>query len=260
MNKNIRVALSTLACVMFSAPAHAQDTHPQDAPAPAQNAQAQEITEVPPELESYVNLPAHNLTTGAIIGQQAAQLPPCKSDTARLSTISVFKKVKFDGSGRRPVDGVWKELWKVDGCEVSGFFNVLVAFAGINKMQVAPLPPGLSLAEPLLQKNASVHAATAAIKLAPPDCKSSRIIDTRFIGFVAPEGEPAKDPKDAAQQDAQDAPKAEGKPTFATRPTRSWREEWTVDVCGVSIITPLKFTPELTGISVTAIPEETHKK
>lgn len=243
MHKNIWVALLTLPCAVFFAPARAQDA-----------------AEVPPELVSYVNLPAHNLTTGAIIGQQAALLPPCKSDTARLSTISVIKKVKFDGSGRRPVEGAWKELWKVDGCDVSGIFNVLVMFAGANKMQVAPLPPGLSLAEPFLQKAASIYAATAAIKLGPADCKASRIVDTRFMGFVNPDGDAAKDPKDAAEQDARDAPKAEGKPSFATTPTRSWREEWTVDICGVHIIAPLKFTPEATGISVKAIPEETRKK
>jgi hypothetical protein len=200
-----------------------------------------------------VNLPAHNLSTGGFIGQQAATLPPCRSETARLSTISVYKNVKFDGSGRKPVEGVWKETWKVDGCEISGVFNVLVVFAGRDRMRLAPLPPGLSLANPLVQRGAAIRAAKAAIKLGPGDCKAARIIDTRFIGF---EGGEASDGKDAAPQ----PPKAEGKPAFATTPSRPWREEWTVDSCGVHVIAPLRFVPELNSISVTAVEEEVRKK
>lgn len=236
MNKKLQLAMAVLPWAMSSA-----------------GALAGSAQEVPEELEAYVNLPAHNLTTGGLIGQQAATLPPCKSDTARLSTVSVFKTVKFDGSKRRPVDGAWKETWKVDGCDGSGLFNVLVVFGAPGKMQLAPLPPGLSLADPGLQRSAAIQAATAAIKLGAEGCKASRIIDTRFMNF---EGEPASGDKDAAAE----PPKAEGKPTLAATPTRSWREEWMVDVCGVHVIAPLRFSPDLTGVSVKPVQEDVRKK
>lgn len=205
---------------------------------------------IPAELEAYVSLPAHNLTTGALIGQQAASIPPCKSDTARYETLSVFKPVKFDASGRKPIEGMWKETWKVDGCDGSGLFNVLVGIAGPGKMQLAPLPPGPSLADPLLQRSAAIQAATVAVKLGPADCKASRIIDTRVLpseGKAAGGDKPA--PADPAKPDA--APGT---------PTHSWKEEWLVDVCGVHIIAPLRFTPELTGVSVKAMQDEARKK
>lgn len=205
---------------------------------------------VPPELEAYVSLPAHNLTTGALIGQQASSIPPCKGDTARYQTLSVFKTVKFDASGRKPIEGMWRETWKVDGCDGSGQFNVLVAIAGPGRMQLAPLPPGPSLADPLLQRNAAMQAATAAIKLGPADCKASRIIDTRVLNT---EGEAGSGDKPAAAE----PPKADGSPAT---PAHSWKEEWLVDVCGVHVIAPLRFSPELTGVSVKALQDEARRK
>jgi hypothetical protein len=214
-------------------------------------------SEIPPELAEYISLPSHNLSTGGIVGQQASQLPPCKSNTARLAAVSVYSPVSFDGAKRNPVKGIWKESWKVDGCDVTGVFNVLVVVGGPGKLQFAPLPPGQSLADPILQKSAAIHAATSAVKLGAADCQGSRIIDTRFVAFEG--AEPV-----ATQEEKPQVIGADGKsdiaPVMAQKLSRPWSEEWTVDVCGVQVFSVVHFAPGLTGTAVKAIPEEARRK
>lgn len=237
MNKRICLALTVLPLALSS---------PQAA--------AGEEVEIPPELGDYISLPAHNLTTGGLAGQQAAQLPPCKSDTARLSAVSVLTSVKFDGARRKPVEGIWKEAWQVDGCDISGVFNVLV-IVGHGRLHLTPLAPGQSLANPLEQQSAAAHAITAAVRLAAdPGCKRSRIIDTRFVDF---EGDA---PAGAETDDRSAGERTDGAPAAAPRPARPWREEWTVDFCGARVIAPVHFTPGALNAAARSLPEEARRK
>lgn len=141
-----------------------------------------------------------------------------------------FKPLSFDGAGSI-VSGAWKQTVEERGCGTSRVLNVLVIAQGAGKLAVVPLLPGETHADPVLQQDA-VKIAVQALAAVPggrePNCTVGYVADTKFL-----------------EEGGQALSGAKGPP---------WKEVWTLESCTQKMLVPMRFTPDSTGTSISAGP------
>ena len=145
---------------------------------------------------------------------------------AQAPEIGVYLPVTFDKNGA-PVSGEWREGLTVTGCGAPIMLNVLTVVTAPATLSTGYLLPGGTIADPILQNAAQGFAVRAAGGI-PPGCKDPFIADTKFAGYEGP---------DAARQ------------------TGSWKELWTLDLCGKPRQIMLHFGVDATSVTVKATPQ-----
>lgn len=186
---------------------------------------------LPTALLTFINTPEHKAALIGSLRPYFGSLPSCRQETARRIGLVVITPVSFGSSGALST-GAWKEGVQVDGCGISGLFNVLTMARNGAPPLVGALLPGTTRAAMLLQRDSLPSARGAAVARLPRGCTDVHVIDTKFEGF----GEVA----------SADVP--------AGRDGRTWRETWTLIGCGQQTTVSMQFIPDHTGTTFVAGP------
>lgn len=154
---------------------------------------------------------------------------PCDAVTfTGVAKMGISQKPEFD-IAHNLIAGAWKQSVVAHGCGEDRQFNVLFLVDQQKQLRAAPLNPGTSRADPILQKDGGIYAVTAAGP-SPKGCKDLYIADTKFITFES------------------SAPNA---------PAPPWTEEWTINQCNDLSIVTMHFVPDATGTGIHTVPKET---
>ena len=157
---------------------------------------------------------------------------PCSTATYAAQDPVEIQPMKFNELGG-PLSGEVKVPVKEDGCGASHLLNVYIWVERENSIAVTPMLPGTSRAEDVLQKQAYAYALQAAGG-PEPNCPIAYVDDTRYVGE---QGKPEKGAK-----------------------ASPWKEVWTLQSCGWKAEVPVMFTPNTSGIKVTAGPKKDVKR
>jgi hypothetical protein len=157
---------------------------------------------------------------------------PCPTATYATEDAIELRPMMFDPSGN-PESGELKIPVKEDGCGAGHLLNVYLWVQRESSIAVTPMLPGTSRAEDVLQKQAYPYVLQAAGG-PEPNCQTGYIEDTRYVGE---RGKPEKGAKAAP-----------------------WKEVWVLQSCGWRAEVPVLFTPNASGIKVTAGPKKDVKK
>lgn len=166
--------------------------------------------------------------SSAIKAQTIAMHPDCKD--VKISPGSQFafvKPIEFGDAPDAPKAGNWIESVKVTTCGVERRHNIQTVIVDGKPKMLAKLN-GTSIANVVLQRDASALLPAAVKSVAGDGCAKAAVIDTEFKAF---DGEPIAD--------AKDGPKS-----------RVWREDWTVKACDKEVLLPVVFTPDSKGTSI----------
>jgi hypothetical protein len=142
---------------------------------------------------------------------------------AQTPEVGVYVPVRFDKTGE-PISGEWREGLLASGCGAPIMLNVLTQITAPASLATGFLLPGTTIADPVLQNYAQSFALKAAGGL-PSGCKDAFIANTAFTGY--------------------DSPDTTGK-------IGSWKETWTLDLCGPPKQVTMHFIPDATGTSIKA--------
>ena len=149
----------------------------------------------------------------------------CEGARASLGeTLAVVTGPVRVGERGQPQSGSWIEHVTVEGCGRTRRLNVLAGVRAPGTLATVPLLPGTTHAGPLLQRDGTLYAFTAAVD--PRKCEPTYVADTAYVG---PRSE---------------APLVPGKP--------GWSERWTVSRCGQPVAVEMDFMPDATGTVITA--------
>jgi hypothetical protein len=154
---------------------------------------------------------------------------PCPSATFTITNITLLKELTFNDGGAIS-GGAWKYAIQENGCGVSRVLNVLAVVPKPQTLSTAPLLPGTSHADPILQKDAVLYAEIAA-GAPEKDCDSNFIEQTEFLKFGGAPLEGAK-----------------GSP---------WDELWTLRGCTRRAQVVMHFIPDRTGTTISTTKTET---
>jgi len=157
---------------------------------------------------------------------------PCSTATYAAADPVEIQPLKFNELGG-PVSGEQRIPVKEDGCGASHLLNVYLWVEHENSIAVTPMLPGTSHAEDVLQKQAYAYALQAAGG-PEPNCATGYVEDTQYVGE---QGKPEKGAK-----------------------ASPWKETWTLQSCGWKAEVALTFTPNASGIKVTAAGKKDVKK
>ena len=195
-------------------------------------AHAQDTTES--LLQRFIDNPSYQAAVWDSARKQAAALPD-RCATVKPADgnfwIAVVAPVSFAKKDGRlvPSEGAWVAHLNADVCGTRRQLNVLSIAGGNGAVDLQPLYRGTTLADPVLQRDASTSVIELANMLAngprTQDCKSPVIVDTRFIAI-------------------------EDKPQPGVQPGQNpyaWHEVWTVDLCGTPFEAAIDFVPDSTG-------------
>lgn len=162
---------------------------------------------------------------------QAKQLPDACASAAFKPTgqLTIYAPPQFNAEGAL-TQGIWSERVTETGCGASHALNVLTVMQAGQPPSRIPTMPGTTHADPATQKSALQYAQAVAIRASPPNCKQQSFVDTRFDGYT---GLP-----DPAITDG--------------RPSRAWREVWTLFACGSTYEIGLTFSPNANGTQLVA--------
>jgi hypothetical protein len=186
-------------------------------------------TPMSPELRAFVMRPdVKKAVISAMTQQWRALTPECAEPQIKQMNVLIIEAPVFDSDGN-PTRGAWKMVGQLEGCGQTKVMNLRYGFGKDGKLTLGMMLPGTTHADPLLQRDALLHARMAMVSLAPKDCKESAVIDTRFLKY------------------GEAIPNA--RPGFETR---SWLEEWTVKACGVVGTVGIRFIPDATGTTISA--------
>lgn len=191
-------------------------------------------------LQQFISDPNYQAAVWNSVRKQAAAMPEhcadVKSADGRFS-VAIAAPVAFEKRNERyfPSGGAWVAHLSANVCGTRRQLNILTIAKANGPVNILPLYPGTSRAEPILQRDATFAAigiATAAANRAGAanDCKSPRVVDTRFVSI-------------------------DDKPQPKVMPGRSpyaWHEIWTVDFCGKPFEAAVDFTPDPTGTGFNA--------
>jgi hypothetical protein len=206
----------------------------------ASSVQAQRVPPQPiqmsPELKAFMSRAEEQKIYNPVLAREwRYAVDDCPSPTLRGLNVVITVSPTFDAGGA-PVSGEWRLVGQFEGCGKSRFVSVVYGFGPDGKMVRAALLPGTTAADPRLQLDSVTYAALGMSKLAPKDCKDTRISDTKFVAF---EGGTA--------------------PAAGTPNKRAWTEEWTVRSCGVTGLVTMHFRPDTKGTQISANLNETRK-
>lgn len=164
----------------------------------------------------------------AIQQQTRAMYPDCKDvKIAPGSQFSFVKPIEFGDAPDMPKAGNWIESVKVTTCGSERRHNIQTVIVDGKYKMLAKLN-GTSIANVILQRDASALLPAAVKSVAGDGCDKAAVIDTQFKEF---EGEPIAN--------AKDGPKS-----------RVWLEDWTVKACDKELLLPIVFTPDQSGTSI----------
>ena len=156
---------------------------------------------------------------------------PCP--TAQYSVEGKFipyRPVNLDSTGKI-ASGAWKQVVVEQGCGIKRVLNVLVSVQDSNTVSIAPLLPGTTHADPILQKDA-VRYAVQSLATVPggreENCRIGYVANTEFV--------------------------EEGSSTLPGAKGPSWRELWTLASCTQKMLVPVGFIPDPTGTTISARP------
>jgi len=192
--------------------------------------------EMPTALDQYTRQPEHMTAVMSHVHPYYDAIPSCKPGTAKRINLIPLGPITFNTDGSL-LAGRWKEVIKIDGCVTSGLFNVMTATDSAGIVHVVGMLPGTSIGALALQRDAFGYASITARSLAAKQgelasCQQLIVLDTTFSGF----GE------------------AINKDVPAGRDPRSWRERWTIKVCGTEVPVNVNFVPDATGTSISTGP------
>ena len=137
----------------------------------------------------------------------------------------ILLPIKFDAAGK-PTAGQFVQRVAMLGCGTTRTLNVFVDMA---KRGMAPVLPGTTHADPILQGDTLRYAFAAAGNAVSPSCKRLYVMNTEFL------------------QD-------EGTATSAGTP---WREAWTLSLCQKRAVVIVHYVPDKTGTQIITKPAET---
>ena len=177
---------------------------------------------LPPAVASLLTAPEHR--TALLQAAHAVDgpgMPACPD--ARYTTtgdIGLLQPVRLDSAGK-PVSGAWKEQVRQTGCGIDRVLNAMTVIGQDGMLQVSPLLPGTTIADPQLQQD-SVQYAASGLGGMPPGCQQGGVFNTRFVGEEG--GPPGTFP------------------TAGSNP-RPWTEIWTLQACAKRSDVEMSFTP-----------------
>jgi hypothetical protein len=155
---------------------------------------------------------------------------PCPSaELTILDQFALYKPMAFDSSGH-PIAGAWKQSVAEKGCGQDRILNVFFWLDPNKAIGAMPLFPGMTRADPVLQKDAMPYAAIAA-QWPEKDCKIGYMENTEFLKETAERLEGAK-----------------GEP---------WDELWTLASCTKKAQVTMHFIPDKTGTTIHTSRQET---
>lgn len=129
------------------------------------------------------------------------------------------------------IAGMWKQSVAMEGCGAKHTLNV---WGSVDKathgMKLQPILPGVTLADPLLQRDAIPYAVTA-VRSRQKTCDTGYVYDTRFVSLAGTA-----------------LPGAKGPP---------WDEVWTLIYCDIKAEVTLHFIPDSTGTTISVRGSET---
>jgi hypothetical protein len=191
---------------------------------------------IPPELRAFLTEPhEQDVVKGQALRDWNNIVANCGAPTLEGANVVIGVLPAFDKAGK-PVSGNWRVVTRLAGCGQTRTFNLLYAFGKNGQILRIGMLPGSSAADPILQRDALVYANLAMGRLAPPNCKEFKYLDTAFEAFGAP-----------------------GTNVPPGREARSWTEKWTVSACGVTGLVKLYFTPDAAGTAISTKLDETIK-
>jgi hypothetical protein len=191
---------------------------------------------LPPELKAFLLRPDQQQSFIGLMTQQwRGIMPNCASTQVKSANVFINSPPTFDQTGA-PTSGAWHAVGQVEGCGETRVINIFYLFTKDGEMKRIAALPGTTIADLALQRDSLVYAAMGMAKIAPRDCKDTKFVNTRFVGFGA------ENPQ-AAQG----------------RNNRAWTEEWTVRSCGVTGIVTMHFTPDATGTNINSSLNETRQ-
>lgn len=155
---------------------------------------------------------------------------PCASAKFTLvNQFAIYKPLAFDSSDNIS-DGAWQQTVSESGCGQNRLLKVLLFLdAHSNGLKARPLYPGSTRANPILQKDALIHAVMAAGGL-QEDYKNAYVADTEFLNET---GHPLEGVSD-----------------------KPWNELWTLNIAGKKAQVIMHFIPDGTGTAIHASLQE----
>ena len=140
-----------------------------------------------PDLQTYVNAPEHQALTLQVAKQAARwQKLQCVQATSFAPSKIVFATgpMTFAADGT-PSRGIWSEQVAASGCGQTLLLNVAYQATGQGRPAGAPMAPGSSHADPLLQLDTFKMFRPVVEAVAPP-CpeQPGYIYDTIFDGHL----------------------------------------------------------------------------
>lgn len=149
---------------------------------------------------------------------------PCSAASYNVADPVELRPMAFDQYGS-PTAGELKFPVKEEGCGASHLLNVYLWVQHEGSIAITPMLPGTSRAAEAQQKDGYAYALQAAGG-PEPNCSTGYVADTEYVGE---QGKPQKGAKAAP-----------------------WKENWTLQSCGWKAEVPVTFTPNASGIKITA--------
>jgi hypothetical protein len=137
--------------------------------------------------------------------------------------VTVTVPAVFDAAGA-PTRGAWRQEIPISGCGNRTVLNLYFFVAQDGKLATINSAPGTTRADYNQQADALFQARTGAATIVK-ECETFAVRTTRFVAYQEATG---------------------------TARVRPWREIWTMIGCGASVDVPLDFTPNASGVEVSA--------
>lgn len=180
-----------------------------------------------PELRAFLMRPEQQKAINESSAKAwSQQLPDCLESKMKQRKVLIQQEPKFDAKGD-PLSGQWRVVTSINGCGEERIISLQYWFPPDGKLAATLMLPGISIADPLLQKDGIFYARLGMAGIVPKDCKEAPVINTQFKSW-----------------DSGELPDAKG----AVR--RPWTEEWTVRLCGVTGVVPMHFVPDAHGTTI----------
>lgn len=171
------------------------------------------------KLETYLRSPdVASKVYLLLVGDEARITPTCTDvEPASASRVSVFGEIAFDAAGKA-VGGLWTARYPVKVCNKAVIRSVAFASRADGNLEITPMVPGESLADPLLQLDTK-QAFAVSIQKMIGECSAIVVRDTQVVD-----------------------------PPVKLRD--KWREAWIAHACGRDAGQVIEFVPNKEGTAV----------
>lgn len=171
------------------------------------------------KLETYLRTPEIEAKVYTLLVADEMRITPaCKEvEPARASRVSVFGDVAFNDAGVA-TEGRWTARYPVRVCNKAVLRSVAFAARANGELEISPMVPGESLADPLLQLDTKKAFAVAVQKMIG-ECSKIVVRDTQVVTVPAKLNSP-------------------------------WREAWIAHACDRDVGQVLEFEPNKDGTAI----------